>query len=591
LENEQNGYFSGIVEFAKPGMRYGFRLDGQRQAFPDPASRFQPDGPHGLSQIVDPGAFPWSDQAWRGVRLTGQVIYEMHIGTFTVEGTWTAAQELLPELADTGITLLELMPIADFPGAFGWGYDGVNLFAPTRLYGTPDDFRAFVDRAHSLGIGVILDVVYNHLGPDGDYLQEYSPAFYTERYRNEWGRAINFDGVDSQPVREFFVSNACYWIDEFHLDGLRLDATQQIFDSSRDHVLAVISRETRRAAGQRSIVLIAENEPQRAELVRAPEHGGFGLDAVWNDDFHHTARVALTGRAEAYYSDYRGTPQEFISALKWGFLYQGQYYSWQRQCRGTAALDLPPAAFVIYIQNHDQIANSVYGLRPQQLSAPARVRAVTALLLLGPNTPMLFQGQEYGASTPFLYFSDHHAQLAELVAKGRAEFLDQFASIANSRAAFAMGVPHERSTFERSKLDRNERRRNLHWLALHKDLLKLRRDDPVFAAQRSDRMHGAVLGSEAFVLRFFGDLDGDRLLLVNFGGDLQLRPAPEPLLAPPAGREWELVWCSEDVRYGGAGYPPLPTRGSWMIPGQCAMVLGDSSRKASGGDTTVTHER
>src|SRR5262249_35924462 len=301
-------------EGVQPGMLYQFRFERNGPLFPDPASRFQPEGPHGPSQIVNPSTYRWNDDHWNGVRIEGQVIYEMHIGSFTRDGTWKSAIEQLPKLAEIGITLLEVMPVADFPGTFGWGYDGVNLFAPTRLYGGPADFRSFVDRAHALELGVILDVVYNHIGPDGNYLKEFSEAYFTTRYENEWGQALNFDGPDSSPVREFFISNAAYWIREFHLDGLRLDATQQIFDKSADHILACINREARNAGGKRSIVLIAENECQESRLVRSPESGGYGLDAIWNDDFHHTAHVAVTGHNEAYFSDFGGSPQEFISS-------------------------------------------------------------------------------------------------------------------------------------------------------------------------------------------------------------------------------------------------------------------------------------
>src|SRR5207249_1745383 len=296
-------------------------------------------------------------------RIERQVIYEMHIGTFTKEGTWAGAYELLPDLAQIGITLLEIMPVAEFPGNFGWGYDGTALFAPAHLYGTPDDFRAFVDRAHALGLAVVLDVVYNHLGPDGNYLKEFSEAYFTNRYANEWGEAVNFDGKDCQPVREFFLSNAAYWIEEFHLDGLRLDATQQIFDGSPENIQAVITRRVRAAAGRRATLMVAENESQHVQLVRPVNQGGYGIDALWNDDFHHSAMVALTGRHEAYYTDYRGNSQEFISAIKWGYLYQGQRYSWQQQRRGTPSLALSPAQFVTFIQNHDQVANSGRGWR------------------------------------------------------------------------------------------------------------------------------------------------------------------------------------------------------------------------------------
>lgn len=397
LTRGEDGYFSGLAS-AQPGMCYRFRLDGHDPLLADPASRFQPEGPLGPSQVIDADRFRWSDQHWGGVGLEGQVIYEMHIGTFTPEGTWAAAARELPELAALGVTVLEIMPIADFPGRFGWGYDGVNLFAPTRLYGEPDDFRRFVDQAHGLGLGVILDVVYNHIGPDGNVLKEYSTDYFTDRYQNEWGEAINFDGPNSGPVREYFIANAAYWIDEYHLDGLRLDATQQIFDRSANHIIAAVGRSVRSAAKGRKTLIVAENEPQEARLVRPAEEGGFGLDAVWNDDFHHTARVALTGRNPAYYTDYLGSSQEFISAFKWGYLYQGQRYAWQKKRRGTSALDLGPAHFVTFIQNHDQVANSGRGQRCHELTSPGRYRALTALMLLGPGTPMLFQGQEFAAS-------------------------------------------------------------------------------------------------------------------------------------------------------------------------------------------------
>ena len=302
LEAEASGYFSGLVPNARVGSRYKFKLDGG-ETCPDPASRFQPEGPHGWSEVIDATAFAWTDKNWRGVSLPHQVIYEMHIGTFTKPGIWSSAQAELPHLADTGVTVLEVMPVAEFPGRFGWGYDGVQWFAPTRIYGSPDDFRRFVDRAHSLGLAVILDVVYNHLGPDGNYLGKFAPQYFCEK-TTDWGPAINFDGDDCGPVREFVIANACYWIDEFHLDGLRLDATQDIHDSSEDHILRAMAREARRHAAPREVIFIAENEPQQVKLVKPAEQGGYGLDGLWNDDFHHTATVALTGHNEAYYTDY-----------------------------------------------------------------------------------------------------------------------------------------------------------------------------------------------------------------------------------------------------------------------------------------------
>jgi maltooligosyltrehalose trehalohydrolase len=491
------------------------------------------------------------------------------------------------------------MPVADFPGRFGWGYDGVNLFAPTRLYGEPDDLRRFVDEAHRAGLAVILDVVYNHLGPDGNYLRQFSEDYFTDRYVTDWGEAINFDGPGSEGVRELFVANAGYWLDEFHMDGLRLDATQNIYDASAEHVLAAVTRRAREAAGARASIVVAENEPQHTRLVRAPERGGYGMDGLWNDDFHHSAMVALAGRSEAYYSDYRGTPQEFISALKYGYLFQGQRYKWQRQRRGTPALDLPPAVFINFIQNHDQVSNSARGARAHQLSSPGRVRAMTALLLLAPSTPMLFQGQEFASSAPFHFFADHAEELARLIRKGRAEFLAQFRSVATKEARAVLPPPEDPATFEACKLDFAERRRHAHVYEMHRDLLRLRREDAVFSAQAARGIDGAVLAAEAFVLRFFDPRAGggcdDRLLLVNLGPDLHLNPAPEPLLAPPEQTVWRTLWSSEEPRYGGGGTPPLETRYNWIVPGHSAVAMrpapaGETYDPARGGDLMSEEE-
>ena len=577
MERESGGYFSGFSPDAAAGTLYRFRLDGEGP-YPDPASRFQPEGPHGPSEIIDPSKFGWTDAGWPGVSIEGQVLYEMHIGTFTRDGTLAGAMRELPELAAAGITVLEVMPVADFPGRFGWGYDGVCLYAPTRLYGRPDDLRRFVNRAHELGLAVILDVVYNHFGPDGNFTTKFSPHYVTDRYENDWGDSLNFDGENSGPVREFFTQNAAYWIREFHLDGLRLDATQSILDQSPEHVLAAISRTARAAAGGRSIILVAENEPQHTRLVRPLEKGGYGLDALWNDDFHHSAMVALTGRNEAYYSEYLGSPQEFLSAAKWGCLYQGQLYKWQKQRRGSPSLDIPPTAFVTFLQNHDQVANSSHGLRCQQLTSPGRLRAMTALLLLCPGTPMLFQGQEFGATSPFLYFADHGPELTKLVRRGRADFLKQFPSLATPEGQELVHDPSDPAAFERSKLNLAERRMHPSIYALHHDLLRLRREDPVFRAQRPRGLDGAVLGPEAFVLRFFGANSPDRLLFVNFGRNLRLDPAPEPLLAPPESMRWRILFSTENPRYGGGGTPPLETDDNWRIPGQAAVVLAPESQ-------------
>lgn len=572
LVSDGNGYFEGLVAGLRASARYRYRLDGDG-AFPDPASRCQPDGPHGPSEVIDPSTFPWTDGAWRGIHLEGQVLMEIHVGTFTPEGTWESAARRIPDLVDVGVTTVELMPVGDFPGEFGWGYDAVSLFAPTRLYGRPDDLRRFVDAAHAHGVGVILDVVYNHLGPDGNYLEQFDGAYFTDRYQTDWGRAIAFEGgPDEAPARELFVANAGYWIDEFHLDGLRLDATQCLYDSSPEHIVTSLTRSARRAAGSRSIIVVGENEPQDIRLVRPESAGGSGLDALWNDDFHHSASVALTGRAEAYYTDYRGTPQELISATRFGFLYQGQRYAWQQKRRGTASLGERGATFVTFLENHDQIANTGLGTR-SGLESPGRMRALTALLLLGPGTPMLFQGQEFGSTHPFYYFADHHAELATLVDEGRRAFLAQFPSLTSRDVQAHFPRPSSRATFEACKLDWGERERHGETVALHRELTRLRRTDTVIAAQRAEAMHGAVLGAEALVLRYLGGLEGDRLLLVNLGGDLRLDPAPEPLLAPPENHPWAQLFSTADASFGGAGTPPVEHDGGWRLPAHTAVLF------------------
>ena len=574
MRPEGDGYYSCVCADAGAGTRYRFQLAGHDRLYPDPASRYQPDGPHGPSQVIDAGTYRWSDADWPGVPERKRVLYEMHIGTFTPEGTFRAAAEQLPELAQLGINVIEMMPVAEFDGRFGWGYDGVSMFAPYHHYGAPDDLRYFVDRAHAAGIAVILDVVYNHCGPSGCYLHQFSEQYFTHKYVCEWGDAVNFDDRGSQGVREFFTANAGYWIDEFHFDGLRLDAAQQLYDSSPEHIIVAIARRAREAARGRRVYIVGENEPQTRHMITPVEEGGFGLDAVWSDDFHHSAIVAMTGHAEAYFSDHRGTPQEFVSAAKWSYLFQGQWYSWQKQRRGTPVLDLAPTRFIHFLQNHDQIANYGLGRRLHQTANPGLYRAMTALLLLGPQTPMLFQGQEFCASAPFLYFADHEPELAQLVSKGRAEFVHQFPSLAAPETQDYHAPPHDPDTFRRCKLDLGERERHREAYALHRDLLRLRREDPVFSDPRPSGVDGAVLSPHAFVLRFFSDSGtDDRLLLVNLGTDLRLSPIPEPLLAPHAGCDWQVLWSSLHPAYGGNGTPAMRTDVGWHLTGNSALVL------------------
>jgi maltooligosyltrehalose trehalohydrolase len=565
LESEPDGYHSRLVPAAEAGMHYRYRLASG--AFPDPASRFQPQGPHGPSRIIDARRFRWADQTWRGVPRRGQIIYELHIGTFTPEGTFATATAKLEHLRDLGVTLVEVMPVSDFPGRFGWGYDGVNLYAPTRLYGEPDDFRRFVDRAHALGVGVILDVVYNHFGPDGNYAGQFAPQYFSKRYHNEWNDPLNFDDEQSAPVREFFIENAAYWIDEFHLDGLRLDATQQIFDRSEDHLVAAVTRRAREAAAGRGIYVASENEKQETRHVRPLERGGCGVDALWNDDFHHAAIVALTGRREAYCCDYQGSPQEFLSAAKWGFLYQGQWCSFRKQFRGSPALDTQPDNFVAFLQNHDQIANTMWGQRVHKLTSPGRFRAMTAWLLLGPETPMLFQGQEFATSKPFLYFADHGPELAKAVRAGRLEFRKLFSS-----ATGPMADPESEETFRACLLDWEETSKNEWALRLHRDLIALRQTDALIGKAVRGSYDGAALSQSAFLLRYFG-ADDDRLLVVNLGDAFNCDSTPEPLLAPPEGCSWKLIWFSEEVAYQGSGVAPIEEGGRWTIPAEAAAFL------------------
>jgi len=576
MGQEACGYFRLDIEGIGTGARYQFRLGDITEPVADPASRFQPEGPSGPSVVIDPLGFQWSDGEWLGITRDGQVLYEMHIGTFTPEGTYRAAAEKLPFLKEIGVTCLEVMPVNEFFGSFGWGYDGVLPYAPTRLYGEPNDLRHFIDTAHRLGIGVILDVVYNHFGV-GDRYRDFTPDYFTDRYFNEWGSSINFDGDNSAGVREFFAKNAAYWIDEYHFDGLRLDATQTLFDNSDQHIIAEIAREARAAAGMRAIYLVGENEPQDTHLVRSPKQSGQGLDALWNDDFHHSAMVALTGRNEAYYHDHLGRAQEFVSSAKYGYLFQGQRYDWQDAPRGQPGFDLAPENFVHFLQNHDQIANTGTGARMDKLASPARVRALTALLLLGPQTPMLFQGQEFGASSPFYYFADHSGDLVEIVRNGRIGSLKQFPSLRNKEFAEKMPVPAERATFERSKINWSERTAQAHIVALHKDLLVLRREiKPIADAGGPVRrgLDGSVLDRSAFLLRFFADRPQDeRLLFINLGNDLPMCSLAEPLISPPVGYNWSVMWSSEEFAYGGSGQRPIDLEKRWTLSADTALLV------------------
>ncbi len=445
-----------------------------------------------------------------------------------------------------------MMPVAEFAGDFGWGYDGVQWFAPYHHYGTPADLQYFVDIAHGLGLAVTLDVVYNHLGPSGNYLPKFSRWYGSRRYANEWGDALNFDDAHCDGMRELVLTNVAYWVREFHLDGFRIDAAQQIYDVSSEHILAALTRVARAVAAPRAIVVVAEHEPQHGRLMRPPAAGGYGMDGVFNEDFHHSSRVALTGTHEAYTSDYRGTSREWLSAALHGFLFQGQYYPWQSARRGAPALDCPAHQFIAFLENHDQVANVAVGKRLIDISSPQAWRAMSALLLLGPWTPLLFQGQEWGSRAPFGYFCDHAPELQTLVLKGRQAFLAQFSRLREAyqgATVDAIGRP----LFDACRLDHDfDPLADPIW-RMYRDLTTLRREDASLG-QQAVRLAGSTLDDQTLLLRFIGRATHeDRLLVVNLGPDADFARAPDPLVAPPELFEWAVLWSSEDRAYGGVG--------------------------------------
>jgi maltooligosyltrehalose trehalohydrolase len=429
LERGEDGVFSACVTGLGAGRRYRYRLDSSR-LLPDPASRYQPEGVHGPSEVVDPGAFQWTDEQWGGVDDRELVIYELHVGTFTPEGTFAGVEARLDHLASLGVTALELMPVAEFAGRWNWGYDGVDLFAPSHRYGTPDDLRCLVDAAHARGLGVILDVVYNHLGPDGAYVSSFSPYYFNGRHKSPWGDAVNLDGPHSERVRAFFVENALHWIHEYHLDGLRLDATHALQDDSEVHFLAELALRVDERAGDRCIVLVAEDERNLDRLVRPPAHGGFGLDAVWSDDFHHHLRRHLAGDAHGYFRCFSGQTGDIATTIRRGWFFVGRGGG-ECESRGTDPSGIPLHRFVFCLQNHDQVGNRAFGDRLHHQVDLAAYRAAAALLLCAPETPLLFMGQEWAASSPFLYFTDHEPELGSKVTEGRRSEFSAFPAFAD----------------------------------------------------------------------------------------------------------------------------------------------------------------
>ena len=461
---------------ATPGTGYRYRVDGEGEV-PDPASRHQPEDVHGPSAVVDPEAFEWGDGDWKGRPWEETVLYELHVGAFTPEGTFAAAREKLDYLADLGVTAIELMPLSDFPGGRNWGYDGVLPYAADSSYGAPEDLKGFVQAAHERNIMVFLHVVYNHLGPEGNYLPLYAPGFFTERHETPWGAAINFDGEGSRNVRDFFIHNALYWLEEYNLDGLRLDAVHAIMDDSEKHFLLELAERIRSGPGlNRHVHLVLENEENTASHLR----GGHLYDAQWNDDIHHALHTALTGEDVSYYADYADAPVRSLGrCLAEGFAYQGEPSRHRGNRRGEPSGDLPPLSFVAFLQNHDQVGNRAFGERVTELAPPEAVRTAAAVYLLSPQVPMLFMGEEWGASAPFAFFCDFEESLAPLVTEGRREEFAKFPEFSDAETRERIPDPSAEATFELSKPDWEERDAPEHerWLRLYRELLALRRTE------------------------------------------------------------------------------------------------------------------
>ncbi len=479
LQRCDEGWFELVTNAAKPGAQYCFRIDGAQEV-PDPASRFQPHDVHGPSEIVNPGDFGWLDERWRGRRWEEAVIYELHVGAFTQAGTFEFACERLEYLADIGITAIELMPLADFPGLRNWGYDGVFPFAPDSTYGHPEDLKNFVQCAHQRGMMVLLDVVYNHFGPEGNYLNAYAPQFFTDRHHTPWGNAINFDGPQSRVVRDFFIHNALYWLTEYHFDGLRLDAVHAMLDDSTPHILTELANTVRSSVeSDRMIHLILENDFNQARyLQRNAGCETRAYTAQWNDDIHHALHVLITGERGGYYSDYSQSSADHLGrCLVQGFAYQGEesiFRNGQRRGEGTAGL--PLTAFVSFLQNHDQIGNRPFGERLTTIADARALRAASAILLLAPSIPLLFMGEEFGTKTPFLFFCDFEKGLAEAVAAGRRNEFARFTKFNDPAARAGIPDPNASTTFERSRLNWGEIAEPEHreWLHFYRQLLNLR---------------------------------------------------------------------------------------------------------------------
>lgn len=521
------GWFETLVEHAQPASRYKFHIDAGLKV-PDPASRFQPLDVHGPSAVVDPAAFEWTDENWRGRPWQEAVIYELHLGTFTPEGTFAAAQKRLEYLAGIGVTAVELMPLADFPGKRNWGYDGVLQFAPDSQYGEPDDLKSLIQSAHRLGLMMFLDVVYNHFGPEGNYLHSYAPDFFTRRHRTPWGDAINFDGPGSRTVRDFFIHNALYWLNEYHFDGLRFDAVHAIVDDSQPDFLTELAETLRRDVrpSGRYIHLVLENDNNAAHYLKADEDARPKLyTAQWNDDIHHALHVTLTGENDGYYGDHGNAPVRRLGrCLTQGFDYQGEISHYRdHQPRGEPSRNLPLTAFVSFLQNHDQVGNRAFGDRLGAIVTSRKLRVVTSILLLAPAPPLLFMGEEFNATTPFLFFCDFGPDLAAQVTEGRRNEFARFARFDDPAARSQIPDPGALETFDRSKLDWRsiEQPEQREWLNFYRTLLDLRHRElaPRIQGVTGEAAHFEVLGERA--LRVEWRLSGGEVLhlLANLGDD------------------------------------------------------------------------